>query len=411
MRRRVVVTGVGLVTPLGIGNKETWDAVCAGRSGVRKVTKFDASEHKTQIAAEIHGFDPELYMNPKEARKTDAFIQYAVASAKLALEDSGLEITEELSPLTGTIIGSGIGGMETYVNTVHMLAEKGPGRLSPFFITNIINNMAAGYVSIFFNAKGPNCCTTTACAASAHAIGYAAMAIRNGEADVMFAGGTEAPVIPLTFGGFNAMRALSTRNDAPERASRPFDKERDGFIIGEGSGMLILEELELAKKRGARIYAEIVGYGMSSDASHITAPSLDGPERCMLAALKDGGINLNEIEYINAHGTSTPLNDSNETNAIKKVFGQKAYNIPVSSTKSMTGHLLGAAGATEAIYAMLVATRGEAPPTINQTTPDPNCDLDSVPNVKRRAEVKVALSNSFGFGGHNVTVAMGRYTE
>ncbi|OGE24134.1 MAG: beta-ketoacyl-[acyl-carrier-protein] synthase II [Candidatus Dadabacteria bacterium RIFCSPHIGHO2_12_FULL_53_21] len=404
MKRRVAVTGVGLVTPLGIGNKETWDAVCAGRSGVRRVTKFDPTEHKTQIAAEIHGFDPELYMNPKEARKTDAFIQYAVASAKLALDDSGLEITEELSPLTGTIIGSGIGGMETYVNTVHILAEKGPGRLSPFFITNIINNMAAGYVSIFFNAKGPNCCTTTACAASAHAIGYAAMAIRNGEADVMFAGGTEAPIIPLTFGGFNAMRALSTRNDAPERASRPFDKERDGFIIGEGSGMLILEELEFAKKRGARIYAEIVGYGMSSDASHITAPSLDGPERCMLAALKNGGINLDEIEYINAHGTSTQLNDSNETNAIKKVFGQKAYKIPVSSTKSMTGHLLGAAGAVEAAFTVLALDRGILPPTINHEFPDPECDLDYVPNEARKADIKTALSNSFGFGGTNASL-------
>ena len=404
MKRRVAVTGVGLVTPLGIGNKETWDAVCAGRSGVRRVTKFDPAEHKTQIAAEIHGFDPELYMNPKEARKTDAFIQYAVASAKLALDDSGLEITEELSPLTGTIIGSGIGGMETYVNTVHLLDEKGPGRLSPFFITNIINNMAAGYVSIFFNAKGPNCCTTTACAASAHAIGYATMAIRNGEADVMFAGGTEAPIIPLTFGGFNAMRALSTRNDAPERASRPFDKERDGFIIGEGSGMLILEELEFAKKRGARIYAEIVGYGMSSDASHITAPSLDGPERCMLAALKNGGINLDEIEYINAHGTSTQLNDSNETNAIKKVFGQRAYKIPVSSTKSMTGHLLGAAGAVEAAFTVLALDRGILPPTINHEFPDPECDLDYVPNEARKVDIKTALSNSFGFGGTNASL-------
>jgi 3-oxoacyl-[acyl-carrier-protein] synthase II len=404
MKRRVAVTGVGLVTPLGIGNKETWDAVCSGRSGVRRVTKFDPAEHKTQIAAEIHGFDPELFMNPKEARKTDAFIQYAVASAKLALDDSGLEITEELSPLTGTIIGSGIGGMETYVNTVHLLDEKGPGRLSPFFITNIINNMAAGYVSIFFNAKGPNCCTTTACAASAHAIGYAAMAIRNGEADVMFAGGTEAPIIPLTFGGFNAMRALSTRNDAPERASRPFDKERDGFIIGEGSGMLILEELEFAKKRGARIYAEIVGYGMSSDASHITAPSLDGPARCMLAALKHGGINPDEIEYINAHGTSTQLNDSNETNAIKKVFGQRAYKIPVSSTKSMTGHLLGAAGAVEAAFTVLALDRGILPPTINYEFPDPECDLDYVPNEARKADIKTALSNSFGFGGTNASL-------
>jgi 3-oxoacyl-[acyl-carrier-protein] synthase II len=404
MKRRVAVTGVGLVTPLGIGSKETWDAVCAGRPGVRRISKFDPSEHKTQIAAEIHGFDPELFMNPKEARKTDAFIQYAVASAKLAIEDAGLEITEELSPRAGTIIGSGIGGMETYVNTVLTMAEKGPGRLSPFFITNIINNMAAGYVSIFFNAKGPNCCTTTACAASAHAIGYAAMAIRNGEADVMFAGGTEAPCIPLTFAGFNAMRALSTRNDAPERASRPFDKERDGFIIGEGSGMLILEELEFARKRGAKIYAEIVGYGMSSDASHITAPSLDGPERCMLAALKDGGVNPDEIEYINAHGTSTPLNDSNETNAIKKVFGERAYKIPVSSTKSMTGHLLGAAGAVEAAFTVLALDQGILPPTINYEFPDPECDLDYVPNEARKADIKTALSNSFGFGGTNASL-------
>ena len=404
MNRRVAVTGVGLVTPLAIGNKGTWDAVCAGRSGVRKITKFDATEHKTQIAAEIHGFDPEPFMNAKEARKTDTFIQYAVASAKLALEDSGLEITEELSPRTGTIIGSGIGGMETYVNTVLTLAEKGPGRMSPFFITNIINNMAAGYVSIFFNAKGPNCCTTTACAASAHAIGYAAMAIRKGDADVMFAGGTEAPCIPLTFAGFNAMRALSTRNDEPERASRPFDKERDGFIIGEGSGMLILEELEFAKKRGARIYAEIVGYGMSGDASHITAPSLDGPERCMRAALNDGGINPDEIEYINAHGTSTPLNDSNETNAIKQVFGERAYRIPVSSTKSMTGHLLGAAGAVEAAFTVLALEHGILPPTINYEFPDPECDLDYVPNAARNVDIKTALSNSFGFGGTNASL-------
>jgi 3-oxoacyl-[acyl-carrier-protein] synthase II len=395
MRRRVAVTGIGLVTPLGIGNKETWDAVCSGRSGVISISKFDSSEHKTQIAAEIHGFDPEPFMNAKEARKTDAFIQYAVASAKLAIEDSGLEITEELSPLTGTIIGSGIGGMETYVNTVLTMEEKGPGRLSPFFITNIINNMAAGYVSIFFNAKGPNCCTTTACAASAHAIGYAAMAIRNGEADVMFAGGTEAPIIPLTF---------STRNDRPEQASRPFDRERDGFIIGEGAGMLILEEMERARKRGARIYAELTGYGMSGDASHITAPSLGGPERCMKAALKDAGINPDEIEYINAHGTSTPLNDSNETNAIKQVFGERAYKIPVSSTKSMTGHLLGAAGAVESAFTVLAIDRGILPPTINYEFPDPECDLDYVPNEAREVPIRTALSNSFGFGGTNASL-------
>ncbi|MCL4244090.1 MAG: beta-ketoacyl-ACP synthase II [Candidatus Dadabacteria bacterium] len=404
MRRRVAVTGIGLVTPVGLGNEATWRAVCEGRSGVRRITKFDPAEHKTQIAAEINGFDPELYMNAKEARKTDTFIQYAVTAAKFALEDSGLEITEELSPRMGTIIGSGIGGMETYVNTVLTMHEKGPGRLSPFFITNIINNMAAGYVSIFFNARGPNCCTTTACAASAHAIGYAAQAIRNGEADAMFAGGTEAPVIPLTFAGFNAMRALSTRNDEPTKASRPFDRERDGFIIGEGAGMLILEELESAKKRGARIYAEIVGYGMSSDASHITAPSLDGPERCMKAALKDGGVNPDEIEYINAHGTSTPLNDANETNAIKVVFGERAYKIPVSSTKSMTGHLLGAAGAVEAAFSVLALENGILPPTINYEFPDPECDLDYVPNQAREARIRTVLSNSFGFGGTNASL-------
>jgi len=404
MKRRVAVTGIGLVTPVGIGNEATWEAVCNGRSGVIRVTKFDPTEHKTQIAAEINGFDPELYMNAKEARKTDTFIQYAVTAAKFALEDSGLEITEELSPRMGTLIGSGIGGMETYVNTVLTMNEKGPGRLSPFFITNIINNMAAGYVSIFFNAKGPNCCTTTACAASAHAIGYAVQAIRNGEADAMFAGGTEAPIIPLTFAGFNAMRALSTRNDEPSKASRPFDRERDGFIIGEGAGMLILEELESAKKRGAHIYAEIVGYGMSSDASHITAPSLDGPERCMKAALSDGGVNPDEIDYINAHGTSTPLNDANETNAIKVVFGEKAYKIPVSSTKSMTGHLLGAAGAVEAAFSVLALEHGILPPTINQEVPDPECDLDYVPNQAREARIKTVLSNSFGFGGTNASL-------
>ncbi|MEQ9618717.1 MAG: beta-ketoacyl-ACP synthase II [Deltaproteobacteria bacterium] len=404
MNKRVAVTGIGLVTPLGIGNKETWDAICEGRGGVHRTTKFDPSEHKTQFAAEINDFNPELFMNPKEARKTDTFIQYAVASAKLALQDAGLEITDELSPLTGAIVGSGIGGMETYVNTVLTMEEKGPGRLSPFFITNIINNMAAGYISIFFNAKGPNCCTTTACAASAHAVGYAAQAIQKGDALIMFAGGSEAPVIPLTFAGFNAMRALSTRNDEPERASRPFDRERDGFIIGEGSGMLILEEMEFAKKRGARIYAELAGYGMSGDASHITAPSLDGPERCMKAALNAGGINPDEIDYINAHGTSTPLNDANETNAIKEVFKDRAYKIPVSSTKSMTGHLLGAAGGVEAAFTVKALDEGVLPPTINYDNPDPECDLDYVPNEARKESIKTALSNSFGFGGTNASL-------
>lgn len=409
MARRVAITGIGLVTPVGVGNKETWDAICAGRSGVTRIDRFDPSELKTQIAGQVTGFNPELYLSAKEARKTDAFIQYSMASAKMALEDSGLEITDELAPLTGAIIGSGIGGMDTYVNTVHTMDEKGPGRLSPFFIPNIINNMAAGYISIFFNAKGPNCCTTTACAASAHAIGYAGMAIQKGDADVMFAGGTEAPLVALTIGGFNAMRALSTSNEDPSKASRPFDLNRDGFIIAEGAGTVMLEELEFAKKRGARIYAELVGFGMSSDANHITAPSLDGPMRCMQSALRDAKANPDEIDYINAHGTSTQLNDANETKAIKEIFKDRAYKIPVSSTKSMTGHLLGAAGAVEAAFTAKALYEGTLPPTINQETPDPECDLDYIPGTTREVPIKTALSNSFGFGGTNGSLVFRKF--
>jgi len=404
MQRRIAVTGIGLITPLGIGNKETWDAVCEGRPGVKTIERFDPSENKTKIAGEITNFNPEDFMNPKEARKTDRFIQYAVSSTKLALEDAGLQITDELSPRVGTLIGTGIGGMDTFINTVLLMEEKGPNRLSPFFIPNIITNLAAGHVSIAYNAKGPNCSTTTACAASAHAIGYATMAIKRGEADVMIAGGTEAPLNKLTIGGFNAMRALSTNNDDPQGACRPFDKDRDGFIIAEGSGMLILEEMEFAKKRGAKIYAELLGFGMSADASHITAPSLDGPVRCMQDALGEAEINPEEIDYINAHGTSTQLNDSNETRAIKEVIGDKAYDIPVSSTKSMTGHLLGAAGGVEAAFSVLAIDRGVLPPTINYHTPDPECDLDYVPNEARDAKITTVLSNSFGFGGTNGTL-------
>ncbi|TFG75955.1 MAG: beta-ketoacyl-[acyl-carrier-protein] synthase II [Thermodesulfobacteriales bacterium] len=404
MSRRVAVTGIGLITPTGIGNKETWDAICNGRSGIKTIERFDITEHKTKIGGEITNFNAEEFMNPKEARKTDRFIQYAVASTKLALEDSGLEITEELSPRVGTLIGSGIGGMDTFRNTVILLEEKGPSRMSPFFIPNIITNLAAGHVSITFNAKGPNCSTTTACAASTHAIGYAMIAIQRGEADVMIAGGTEAPINPLSLGGFNAMRALSTNNEDPQGASRPFDLNRDGFIIAEGSGMLILEEMEFAKKRGARIYAEVIGFGMSSDASHITAPSLGGPVRCMQAAIKEAQINPEEIDYINAHGTSTQLNDVNETRAIKEVIGDKAYDIPVSSTKSMTGHLLGAAGGIEAAFSVLAIDKGIIPPTINYNTPDPDCDLDYVPNEARDAKITTVLSNSFGFGGTNGTL-------
>ncbi len=409
MTRRVAVTGIGLVTPLGVRNKETWDAICAGQSGVTRIDRFDPAELKTQNAGQIRNFDAELYMNAKEARRTDAFIQYSMASAKMALDDAGLEITDELAPLTGAIIDSGIGGMDTYVNTVLTMKEKGPGRLSPFFIPNIINNMAAGYISIYFNAKGPNCCTTTACAASSHAIGYAAMSIRKGDADVMFAGGTEAPLVPITIGGFNSMRALSTRNEDPSKASRPFDLNRDGFIIAEGAGMIMLEELEFAKKRGARIYAELVGFGMSGDAYHMTAPSLDGPIRCIQSALRDGEVNSDEIDYINAHGTSTQLNDANETNAIKDVFKDRAYKIPVSSTKSMTGHLLGAAGAIEAAFTVKSLYEGILPPTINLETPDPECDLDYVPDTTREVSIKTALSNSFGFGGTNASLIFRKF--
>lgn len=404
MSRRIAVTGIGLITPVGIGNKETWDAVCNGKSGIGAITRFDITEHKTKIGGEVTDFNPEDFMNPKEARRTDRFIQYAVASTRLALEDADLEITDVISPRAGTLIGTGIGGMDTFREAVITLEERGPGRLGPFVIPNIITNLAAGHVSITFNAKGPNCSTTTACAASAHSIGYATMAIKRGEADVMIAGGTEAPINPLSLGGFNAMRALSTNNDDPQGASRPFDKDRDGFIIAEGSGMLILEEMEFAKKRGARIYAELLGFGMSGDASHITAPSLDGPVRCMQDAIREAQINPEEIDYINAHGTSTQLNDANETKAIKEILGDKAYNTPVSSTKSMTGHLLGAAGGLEAAISVLAIEQGILPPTINYNTPDPDCDLDYVPNEARDANITTVLSNSFGFGGTNGTL-------
>jgi len=409
MERRVVITGLGLITSLGVGNKKTWDGVLSGRSGVKTIERFDPSAFKTRIAGEITDFDPELYMNAKEARKTDRFIQYAVSGAKLALDDAGLEITDDLSERTGTVIGTGIGGMETYVNTVLAMEKRGPDRLSPFFIPNIITNMAAGYVSITYNAKGPNCATTTACAASAHAMGYSVMAIRKGEADIMISGGTEAPLVPVTIAGFNAMRALSTNNDNPEGASRPFDLERDGFIISEGAGILILEELEFAKKRGATIYAEILGYGMSSDASHITAPSLEGPVKSMKDAIKDSGINPDEIDYINAHGTSTQLNDANETAAIKTVLGERAYKTPVSSTKSMTGHMLGAAGGVESAFTVLALQQGVLPPTINLDNPDPACDLDYVPHEARQASITTALSNSFGFGGTNASLIFRKY--
>jgi 3-oxoacyl-[acyl-carrier-protein] synthase II len=411
MKRRVAVTGIGLITPLGTGNKLTWDGICEGRSGVRTIQKFDpvAADLKTHIAGEVLDFDPNDFMDAKDLKKADRFIHFAIASTKLALDDANLEITEELSPHVGTLIASGIGGMETLVNTHFVLLEKGPNRISPFFIPSMISNMAAGLVSIRFNAKGPNCCTTTACAASAHAIGYAAHMIERGDADIMIAGGTEAPIITIAVAGFNAMRALSTRNDEPHRASRPFDRERDGFVMSEGGGTVILEELESAKKRGARIYAELIGFGMSADANHITSPTLDGPIRCMRLALNDAELNPEDVDYINAHGTSTPQNDVNETRAIKEVLKSHAYNVPVSSTKSMTGHLLGAAGAIELAFTVLSLYHGIVPPTINLDYPDPDCDLDYVPNQAREQKIDYALSNSFGFGGTNGCLAFKRF--
>ncbi|MEE9213858.1 MAG: beta-ketoacyl-ACP synthase II [Thermodesulfobacteriota bacterium] len=401
MDRRVVVTGIGLVTPIGLGLDNNWKAICEGKSGIKKITKFDTSELKTKIGGEIREFNAEDFMSPKDARRSDKFIIYAVSATKLALDDSGVEITDDLSPRAGAFIGTGIGGMETYSRTMIVMLDKGPNRVSPFFIPNILTNMASGFASIYFNAKGPNCCTTTACAASTHAIGYSMWTIRKGDADVMITGGAEAPLIPVSVAGFNSMKALSTKNEPPEAASRPFDIDRDGFVISEGAGILILEELEFAKKRGANIYAEIVGSGMSSDAHHITSPSLDGPIRSMQAALKDSKVDKDLIDYINAHGTSTKQNDLNETNAIKQIFGDRSYKIPVSSTKSMTGHLLGAAGGVEAAITSLSLYNGILTPTINLDNPDPECDLDYVANTSRDGDIKYAMSNSFGFGGTN----------
>ena len=410
MKKRVVVTGIGLITPVGIGKDKTWSSICNGISGINALKRCDSTDLKTKIGGEILEFDPNLYMSPKEAKRNDRFILFAIAASKMALEDASLDITDELSSRTGAFLGSGIGGIETFYSTVLSMEEKGPGRISPFFIPNIVTNMASGYVSILFNAKGPNCSSTTACSASGHSVALSTSMIQKGEADIMIAGGTEAPIIPLTVAAFNSMKALSTRNDDPKTASRPFDKDRDGFIMSEGAGVLILEELEFAKKRGARIYAEILGSGMSGDAFHITAPSLDGPVSCMSAALKDSMLNTDDVDYINAHGTSTQLNDANETNAIKKVFSDYAYKIPVSSTKSMTGHLLGAAGGVEAAFSALALYNGVIPPTINQFEYAPDCDLDYVPNEARDRSINVVLSNSYGFGGTNVSLAFKKFS-
>jgi 3-oxoacyl-[acyl-carrier-protein] synthase II len=407
----VVVTGVGLVSPLGIGTEANWEALCAGRSGIGSITRFDAAQFSARIAGEVRGFDPLRFIDKKDVKKMDVFIQYAIAASQFAMDDAGLSVTEDIATRVGVFIASGIGGFSTIEREHKALLEGGPRRISPFFIPAAIINLAAGQVSIRFGAKGPNSATCTACSASAHAIGDAFEIIRRCAADVMIAGGSEAAITPMGVGGFAAMRALSTRNDDPSRASRPFDKDRDGFIMGEGAGVIILEELEFAKARGAAIYAELVGYGMSADAFHITAPSEDGDGamRVMQAAIRDAGIAPADVDYINAHGTSTPYNDKLETLAIKRVFGEHAQRLAISSTKSMTGHLLGAAGGLEAGISALAVKRQMIPPTINYETPDAECDLDYVPNRKRAATIDYALSNSFGFGGTNGALLFKRY--
>lgn len=412
--RRVVITGLGAVTPLGVGVTPTWEAALAGKSGIGPITRFDLTDFSSRIAAEVKGFDAEKFIDRKEIRRMDPFLHYAMAAAHMAMEDSGLVIGPELAPRAGVYMGSGLGGLST-LERYHKayLVEGGPKRISPFFIPMLISNLAPGNIAMKYGAKGPNILTSTACAASSHAVGEAMHAIRGGVCDVVIAGGAEATVTPLGVGGFCAMKALSTRNDDPAAASRPFDADRDGFVVGEGSAILVLEELEFAMRRGAKVYAEILGYGASADAHHITAPAPggEGAARAMAAAIADGGIRAGEIDYINAHGTSTPLNDLYETMAIKAVFGDRAKSIPVSSTKSMTGHLLGASGAIEAMFCALTIRDGVLPPTINYTTPDPECDLDYVPNVKREHPVRYALSNSFGFGGTNSVLLFGRYGE
>ncbi|MCP2519860.1 beta-ketoacyl-ACP synthase II [Candidatus Aminicenantes bacterium AC-335-A11] len=412
-KRRVVITGIGLVTPIGIGTKENWENLLKGKSGIGKITKFDTSQFPVRIGGEIENFDPLNFIDKKEVKRMDPFIQYAMAATQLAIEESGLRITPDIADRVGVIVGSGIGGIGTIEETHKDLLEKGPRRVSPFFLTSVIINLASGQISIKYGAKGPNSATVTACTTGLHAIGDSFKIIQRGDADVMIAGGSEAPITPLGLAGFCAMRALSCRNNEPEKASRPFDAKRDGFVMGEGAGILILEELEFALKRNAPIYAEIVGYGMTGDAYHITAPCEDGDGaiRVMKRAIEDAGISEKEVNYINAHGTSTPLNDKVETLAIKKLFGEHAYKIPVSSTKSMTGHLLGAAGGVEAAYTVLTIKYQIIPPTINYEFPDPECDLDYVPNKSRKAEVIYALTNSFGFGGTNGSLLLKKFEE
>ena len=410
--RRVVVTGLGVVTPLGNDLNSFWQNLIAGQCGIDKITAFDATAFATQIAGEVKNFDlTPAFPSPKEIRRTDRYTQFGVYAAWSALKDSGLDLATENCDEIGVFLGSGIGGLQTTSEQLKVLLERGPGRLSPFMIPMLISNMASGVVSMYFNLRGPNFATCSACATANHAIGEAWRTIKMGDAQVMLAGGAEATVVPIGIGGFCAMRAMSTRNDAPKRASRPFDKDRDGFVMGEGSGVIVLEELEHAKKRGAQIYCEIAGYGNTADAHHLTAPSPggEGAARCMKMALRSGGLNLTDVNYINAHGTSTPQGDICETQAIKSVFGDYARKLVVSSTKGATGHMLGAAGAVEMAACALAIKHGIVPPTINLQNPDPECDLDYVPNAAREMPVNVIVNNSFGFGGHNSTIAAKKF--
>lgn len=410
-RKRVVITGVGLVTPIGTGVEAFWNALVNGVSGVGPITHFDASEFATRIAAEVKDFDPERFMERKDAKRMDRFVQLSVVASLLALEDANLNIPDLDANRIGVLIGSGIGGTGTWEEQHKTLLERGPRRVSPFFVPMLISDMASGMVSILVGAKGPNLGIVTACATGTHAIGEAAAIVSRGDADVMIAGGSEAAITPMAVAGFCAARALSTRNDEPERASRPFDLNRDGFVMGEGAGTVIVESLEHALARGARIWGEVCGFGMSGDAYHITAPSPggEGAARSMLAALHNANLKPEQVDYINAHGTSTEDNDKIETAAVKTVFGQNAYKVAISSTKSMTGHLLGAAGAVEAIACLCAIRDGIIPPTINYETPDPECDLDYVPNKARKQDVRIAMSNSFGFGGHNATLILSKF--
>lgn len=412
---RVVITGIGAVTPIGNSVGEFWNSIMNSKSGGAPITRFDVSDYDTKFACEVKNYDPLIHLNRKEIQRMDLFTQYALSSATMAIEDAQIDFEKCDKDRIGCVFGSGIGGMWTYHHQQIQLYERGgkPDRISPFFVPMMISDIAAGHIAIRWGLKGPNYATVSACATSSHALADGLMLIQRGNADVMVVGGSEAAICPMGLGGFNSMKALSTRNDSPETASRPFDRDRDGFVMGEGAGTLVIETLEHAMNRGAKIYAEFVGIGLTDDAFHITQPAAggEGAVRSMSIALNDAGLSMNDVDYINAHGTSTPFNDKNETEAIKTVFGEHAYKLAVSSTKSMTGHLLGSAGAIEAIATILAMKEGIVPPTINYTTPDPDCDLDYTPNVPGRREIKVALSNTFGFGGHNATLCFKAFDE